>query len=143
MKEQIKQMYLNGSTKMEIIKKFNLGNYTKLNYILNELGILKENTNKNKIKLNDDVFDKIDSEEKAYLLGFLSADGYILNDGRTIGIALKREDKYILEKFKEILEYEGEIKDYTAKTSYGISEYSRLRFSSPKIYNFLKKLWFY
>lgn len=44
---------------------------------------------------------------KAYLLGFLSADGYILKDGKTIGIALKSEDKYMLEKFKEILQYEG------------------------------------
>ena len=90
MKEQIKEMYLNGETKRNIIKKFNLGNYTRLNYILNELGVLKEKTNNNKIEINDDIFDFIDTEEKAYLLGFLSSDGYILNDGRTIGISLKR-----------------------------------------------------
>lgn len=142
MKEQIKAMYLKGETKRNIIKKFNLGNYTRLNYILNELGVLKEKTNNNKIEINDDIFDSIDTEEKAYLLGFLSSDGYILNDGRTIGISLKREDKYILERFKEILEYKGEIKDYDAVTTYGQASYSRLRFSSYKIYNFLKDFGF-
>lgn len=141
MNEEIKKMYLNGHKKSEIIKKYNL-NYHKLNYILNNLGILKTKKNKKRKKINENIFEKINSEEKAYFLGFLSADGYILNDGKTIGITLKREDKYILEKFKNIIQYDGEVKDYSSKTSYGYIEYSRLRFTSEKIYNFLKEFGF-
>src|SRR5574344_1663522 len=46
--------------------------------------ILKENNINSKLKnrytLNEDYFEKIDTEEKAYWLGYLYADGYIGND---------------------------------------------------------------
>ncbi|CAL7870908.1 LAGLIDADG-2 domain-containing protein [Fusobacterium necrophorum subsp. funduliforme] len=141
MNEEIKEMYLLKKTKKEIMQKFNIKSYSELNNILSEMNLLKK-TNSNRYKVNDDIFNKIDTEEKAYLLGFLSADGYILKDGKTIGIALKSEDKYMLEKFKEILQYEGKIYDYKCTTSYGYTEYSRLKFTSIKIYNFLKNFGF-
>ena len=44
-------------------------------------------------------FSKIDSHNKAYLLGWMFSDGYICKNpyGYTLGIALQTQDKYILE----------------------------------------------
>lgn len=44
-------------------------------------------------------FSKIDSHNKAYLLGWMFSDGYVCKNpyGYTLGIALQTQDKYILE----------------------------------------------
>lgn len=54
-------------------------------------------------KVNHDFFDKIDSEEKAYWLGFLYADGYNNTDFYQIEFALKEEDEYMVNLFKKSL----------------------------------------
>jgi len=50
-----------------------------------------------KIKVNYDVFERIDTPEKAYWFGFLKADAYISENG--FALELKKEDKYVLQKF--------------------------------------------
>ncbi len=54
-----------------------------------------------------DYFEKIDTKEKAYWLGFLFADGYITRKSRTgaveIGIKLNRKDEETIDKFCECL----------------------------------------
>lgn len=54
--------------------------------------------------LRENAFDFV-SDEMAYWLGFIYADGYVTNpkDHYTIGILLKESDKPQLEKFKEFL----------------------------------------
>ena len=61
-----------------------------------------------KYDCNEDYFEKIDSNEKAYWLGLLYADGYVRkrkqcngehNQGGIIGISLKNGDEYLIEKF--------------------------------------------
>ena len=49
--------------------------------------------------LFEDYFEKIDSDEKAYWLGFIYADGYIVANNTEIGIELSRCDETHLEKF--------------------------------------------
>jgi len=49
--------------------------------------------------VNEAYFDAIDSEEKAYWVGFLGADGWVLDDGMTIGLALKESDYSQVKKF--------------------------------------------
>lgn len=54
--------------------------------------------------LNENYFDNIDTEEKAYFLGLIITDGCIHNTkGRQslIAVTLQDRDKYILEKFKD------------------------------------------
>jgi len=51
---------------------------------------------KHKCKINENYFEKIDSHEKAYWLGFICADGHISKRGY-LTIAIK--DREILEKF--------------------------------------------
>lgn len=53
-----------------------------------------------KYKYNWDFFEK-DSEELYYFLGFVAADGYISNNEIEIGINIK--DKYMLEKFRDLI----------------------------------------
>lgn len=56
-----------------------------------------------KIQFDETVFDVIDTEEKAYWLGFFSADGYICSRDNTIGIALAAKDKLHVQKFATFL----------------------------------------
>lgn len=52
-------------------------------------------------ELNQNYFDVIDTEQKAYWLGFLYADGVINEDENLIRINLSRVDKHHLVKFRE------------------------------------------
>jgi len=57
--------------------------------------------NKDCNSLNVSYFEKIDSIDKAYWLGMLTADGYISKDGYKTTLALKDFD--VIEKFKEAI----------------------------------------
>ena len=57
-----------------------------------------------KYEVNDNIFNIIDTEEKAYFLGLLYADGY--NDTtkrKTVKIELQEKDVLVLEKFRAFL----------------------------------------
>ena len=58
-----------------------------------------------KYKVNHEYFDKIDTEYKAYILGFIYADGSIIqpkgNRQMNLRIAIQEEDGYILQKFAD------------------------------------------
>lgn len=62
-----------------------------------------------KLKFNEKYFDIIDTEQKAYWLGFLFADGS--QNGQAFQMALKIDDKHHLEKFKIALEAEQIVKE--------------------------------
>ena len=64
-----------------------------------------------KYNLDESFFAKIDNEEKAYWLGFLSGDGAITENKVRIRLAIK--DKIHLKKFKETVKWSG--KDYYHK----------------------------
>lgn len=59
--------------------------------------------------VNEDSFNKIDTEEKAYWLGFMYADGYIESKSNGIGVDLSIKDLGHLQKFQNFLKYEGNI----------------------------------
>jgi hypothetical protein len=60
----------------------------------------------NEVKFNDRIFDVIDTEEKAYWLGFIYADGYISSiDKAGFEISLKAEDSNHLHKFNRFMEH--------------------------------------
>lgn len=64
--------------------------------------------NKNyKYSLNENFFQEINTEEKAYWLGFLMADGCILDQpqrSKRLTVALKEKDINILHKLNKSLE---------------------------------------
>lgn len=93
-----------------------------------------------KITLNEKYFDKIDSHDKAYWLGFLFADGY--NSNKDIVIALKDDDIEQLGLFKQDIECNVDIKHksgYNAKTK-KITHNERLCVNSVHMCNSLSRL---
>ena len=59
---------------------------------------------KRKYPIVEDFFDIIDTEEKAYILGLLYADGYNQTERNSVSIGLKEDDKEILEKMTELIQ---------------------------------------
>ena len=79
-------------------------------------------------KYNKDIhyFDKIDTEEKAYILGFLATDGCIAvtkNGNKRIKITLKSSDKDILEKIKNQLKSDSPITTKKVHTKLPMGNY--------------------
>lgn len=64
----------------------------------------------NRSRLNEHVFDIIDTEEKAYWLGFLYADGNISSKGNRLEVRLSINDLEHLEKFRKFLSLSTEIR---------------------------------
>ena len=62
-------------------------------------------------RINQDYFEKIDSHEKAYILGFIYADGYNREDVLELVQIASRKD--ILEKIREAFKSNHPIKEYT------------------------------
>lgn len=71
-----------------------------------------------KYNLDETFFEKIDTEEKAYWLGFFAGDGAI-TDENTIRLSLK--DKEHVKKFKEAVKWTG--KDYFHKDTNALEVY--------------------
>jgi len=53
--------------------------------------------------VNESYFDVIDTEPKAYWLGFLLADGYISQENRVLGILLAPKDTDHIERFRQAI----------------------------------------
>lgn len=80
------------------------------------------------------LFETIDTEEKAYWLGFLYADGYIDDSKNIIELALKEEDLYHLKKFRSFWHMDDKPISKKIKTIYN-KKYIGYRFyiSNQKI----------
>lgn len=73
-----------------------------------------------KYNYNENYFEKIDTEEKAYWLGFIAADGSIVNNGSALEISLKQSDRNHLIKFANAIgETDRMVKDRNQKCSNG------------------------
>lgn len=55
------------------------------------------------IQFDEHIFDNIDTEEKAYWLGFLHADGYITSRYNTVGVCLAEKDLNHVQKYAQFL----------------------------------------
>ena len=64
----------------------------------------------NRARLDETVFDSMDTEEQFYWLGFLYADGNISKTGNRLEVALALKDIDHLEKFRNFLKLTTEIK---------------------------------
>jgi hypothetical protein len=60
-----------------------------------------------KYKLNENFFESIDSEQKAYFLGFLFADGYVNEKINMVDLTIHHKDKEILHEFVKNIYPEG------------------------------------
>lgn len=95
-----------------------------------------------KYTFDEDFFEVIDTEAKAYFLGLIIADGNI-EDHRTVSISLKGSDVQILNDFKQHLNHTGWVRDQPRgqDESYPNAEdRKRFRMHSVKMVNDLGKL---
>lgn len=106
--EEIEQAIIELYTKQFLGSK-KIGSLLKINpnniyYVLhlNSIPIRKASFYK-KFLINENFFEEINTEEKAYLLGFLLADGYLLKSQWQIKLEIHKEDSYILEKFNNLV----------------------------------------
>lgn len=98
-----------------------------------------------KYKSNEDFFEVIDTEAKAYWLGFIYADGYVTSkkkhQNRKLGITITKADVELLEKFKRDIQSNNPIKQYESTTGYENSKnYVRVIIASEKLTDDLIKL---
>lgn len=97
-------------TNEEICKRNNISKSTLSRYIL-ILGIPKRGA-RTYLKFNRNAFDKIETEEDAYWLGFILAVGYLNEQRGFLNIKLGAKDEGHLKKFIKYMQGEGiEIKD--------------------------------
>src|SRR5690606_24292057 len=96
---EIRRLYLEERlSSLNISKKFNVSSPT-IQKLLRKEGIIRRVGESNlKYAQDNDFFKNIDTEEKAYWLGFLYADGYITQNNQ-LRINLSIEDENHLLKF--------------------------------------------
>lgn len=123
--------------KQQIVSAFNQGmecreipSYLKVSEravarILNEAGI--NTKRRNRYTLNEDYFDALDSQAKAYLLGLIAADGCVTHSNY---VAFESIDKELTEMLRKELEYSGEIRIVQPQN---YAPHYRLNFSSKKL----------
>ena len=110
--------------------------------VLKEAGI---NTRlKNRYTLNHDYFETIDTEEKAYWLGFIYADGFV-GDEKTnnLVISLIETDKEHLESFAKCIDYTGDVRIGGRGGFEGSKQRCTINFSSLKMTSDLRVLGLY
>ena len=93
----------------------------QINYICREKGITRKNGKM--AKMNHSYFSVIDSNEKAYWLGLLFADGCVQyhpkkGDSWSIALSLMKEDKYLVENFAKAVETDLKVKEYHNGTGF-------------------------
>lgn len=117
------EYYKEGHSLKETSEHFNV-NYHTLKQLLLRFGY-RETTKKLNNQRVEKItyFDNIDTHEKAYFLGLLYSDGYISKTpyGVNIGIALKLEDKYILEYLKKEFNVNNKISVYKNSAKFSVT----------------------
>ena len=98
----------------------------------------------NKYSVDENFFEKIDSREKAQILGFIGADGCLTQASKyskIITIKLSTTDESYLIWIKEKLKFEGSIKQSIVKTGYNSNfKTSDLTLCNQKLCNDIQKL---
>lgn len=116
MEINVENLYLEGKSSYFIAEQIGVSPPTIIKH-LKKLGIPIRGVQENSTKYSIDsaYFEKIDSNEKAYWLGFIYADGSVSD--KRLKIAVSEKDKEVLEAFSKDIRFTGII--YSEKPSKG------------------------
>jgi predicted transcriptional regulator len=106
--EKLIELNFKGLTQREMAKELNVSRAT-VQRTLKKLCISTPNHH-NSLKFDNTVFDSIDTEEKAYWLGFLYADGNVSSTINNVEVSLSISDIDHLEKYRMFLKNESPVK---------------------------------
>lgn len=118
---------------IEIQKLLGISQKTYLK-VMKEYGI--NSKLKNRYTLNEDYFNEINTEEKAYILGLIYADGFVGEDNNFV---LSMKDSQIVEDVANALEFTGDIKKTNTGGFKNSKKCYRLNLSSKKLVSDLNK----
>jgi len=114
--------YINGLLVEKLVIKYNLDR-SVIYKILNRHDVVKTiSKSKQKYFITEDIFEKIDTEEKAYWLGFLYADGYNYTVKKSVSLTLCNKDIDHLYKFKDFLKTDKPIRRNSDSSSKVVME---------------------
>lgn len=140
-KDKIAELYLNKTSIRRISKMFGGLHYNTIKKVLQEYGIKLRTKSQSHFQddRKENFFSVIDSEEKAYWLGFFAADGCVHD--KYFSIILQKRDREHLEKLRNILNITTvQIRDYSQKSPTGkILDYSVFSVGCKQIVEDLKK----
>ena len=108
--EEITKLYQEGKTAKEISSILGFKYSQPVYNFFKKMGWERNGkTGKRIYKVNEQFFNNINTEEKAYILGFICADGHIEKDRLNITVSIK--DKDILEKIRKAMQSNHPIKE--------------------------------
>lgn len=109
--KEICDLYQTGHYNLKILaEKYNTSTHLIKKALLeNNIPIESYKIRHTNINLKEDFFEVIDSEEKAYFLGFILADGCV--DGNQLSMEINKRDIEILYKFKEAVSSNAKISE--------------------------------
>lgn len=132
--KKICDLYISGQSCLSIGKRFNVGHGTIAKYVKNNNILIRDPYIVAKVYSSDNhFFDVIDSEIKAYWLGFIAADGNIHEGALQVVLSSKDHDHLI--KLKEALRSTHPIRVYV----YEKIERSRFYLRDKYLYNALTR----
>lgn len=134
--KEIVEKYNNGISGIELSKIYCCSS-TLIYKVLknNNVSVRSNKENSRKYTLNNNIFNEIDTIEKAYWLGFMYADGYVSinNNQKIFGISLSKKDKLHLIKFNNFLDSNYPINTYNGTGYSNGNEYCRLNITSDTV----------
>lgn len=150
----MKQRRLSTEEKKELFEMYKTGKYTgkdlsyifpitpvAINALLRRHGYTSKSQSElqRKYKINENLFDIIDTEEKAYILGLLYADGYNDTSRNSVNLTLRESDKGILEDITKLVQPYKPLQ-YIRKSSKERSNSYRLVIANKHISNKINEL---
>lgn len=129
--------YKSGITASALAREYNVSLTVMLSrlkeYIPDEIRRVKRHT------FNYNYFENIDSFYKAYFLGFILGDGCVFNN--SLRIVIHQKDIEILNKFKDEINFSGDIRLFESNTKSGkIKKHCSIECTNKKLISDLNKL---
>lgn len=114
--EKICQMYIDGYSSRKIQEKLSISQRSILR-VLKKCNIASRTLSDSIsiYSLDENIFEKIDSHEKAYWIGFLAADGCVTSGN--LKLVLSKKDHNHVEEFKKFLKSNHKIHSFEIKMS--------------------------
>lgn len=138
--------HINGKLLKDVCTEYNISSATVYRY-MKQHNIIYKNGHGRKNHFNQDYFENIDTEHKAYWLGFIYADGNVHNTGcgciqeaNRLAINISNKDIELLKAFCNDIEYDqSKIVVYEPKGTYSTNLMCKLSVNSIKMCSDLAK----